>query len=506
MRALNKKQNSDIYPSYYKIQEAKLQLRPTGIAATETMAVVCLQELLNHTASRILPLQEDLFINLPNITNAKLIVSYGFDGSTGQSMYKQRFEASEPASFDQSLFVTTVIPLKLVDNFGTVLWINQTPQSVRFCRPLKMEFVKESKEHILKEKENLDTQIKNLMPFVGEILNERKVVVSYDLHMTLIDGKVLNILTGTKSCQLCPICGAGPKQFMKNIDTSSSIFKPKPGSLQYGMSPLHAWIRIFELLLKISYRMELKKWQVRDETGKSKMKERKLNIQNKLWKEMGLHADKPKQNGSGNTNDGNTARKAFSNTKLFASILEFDLATIERLHTILIAISCEFPINAIKFKQFCEETFRLYILKYPWYSMSPTLHKILIHGSQIISSSVMPIGCLGENASEARNKFYKQDRRSHARQNSRINNMLDVFHRSIDSSDPILSSISLKKRSAHLKKKVLPKDVIELLEAPNFEIEIKNEPENKESGSDSETDSECEGVINYSLELDAEDD
>lgn len=117
--------------------------------------------------------------------------------------------------------------------------------------------------------------------------------------MTLIDGKVLNILTGTKSCQLCPICGAGPKQFMKNIDTSSSIFKPKPGSLQYGMSPLHAWIRTFELLLKISYRMELKKWQVRDETGKSKMKERKLNIQNKLWKEMGLHADKPKQNGSG---------------------------------------------------------------------------------------------------------------------------------------------------------------------------------------------------------------
>lgn len=118
----------------------------------------------------------------------------------------------------------------------------------------------------------------------------------------------------------------------------------------------------------------------------------------------------------------------------------------------------------------------------------------------------MPIGYLRENASEARNKFYKQDRRSHARQNSRINNMLDVFHRSIDSSDPILSSISLKKRSAQLKKKVLPKDVIELLEAPNFEIEIKNEPENKESDSDSETDSECEGVINYSLELDAEDD
>lgn len=40
--------------------------------------------------------------------------------------------------------------------------INRSPQSIRFCRPLKIEFIKETRELILAEKENLDTQTRNL--------------------------------------------------------------------------------------------------------------------------------------------------------------------------------------------------------------------------------------------------------------------------------------------------------------------------------------------------------
>jgi len=129
---------------------------------------------------------------------------------------------------------------------------------VRFCRPVKIEFVKESKELILKEKENLDNQIKNMSSYVCKTSNEKEITVSCDLYMTLIDGKVLNILTGTKSCQLCPICGAGPKEFLATSEITNSMFRPKPCTLQYGISPLHVWIRIFEMFLKISYRMDLK--------------------------------------------------------------------------------------------------------------------------------------------------------------------------------------------------------------------------------------------------------
>ena len=76
--------------------------------------------------------------------------------------------------------------------------------------------------------------------------------------MTLLDGKVLNILTETKSCQLCPICGASLKDFMENAKLDSPKFKPRHETLKYGISPLHGWIRFFEFILKIAYRLKLK--------------------------------------------------------------------------------------------------------------------------------------------------------------------------------------------------------------------------------------------------------
>ncbi|XP_050742176.1 uncharacterized protein LOC127010860 [Drosophila biarmipes] len=162
IRALNKQQGCDIFPSYNQIAESKLKCRPLEIKICETRAEVSFQNLLDHTAHRILEMQQEVFDIWPDATECTLIVSYGFDGSTGHSTYKQRFQLNESVGLDDSLFVTTVIPLKLIDQHHRVIWINRTPQSVRFCRPLKIEFVKESTALILKEKKNLDVEIENL--------------------------------------------------------------------------------------------------------------------------------------------------------------------------------------------------------------------------------------------------------------------------------------------------------------------------------------------------------
>jgi len=154
----------------------------------------------------------------------------------------------------------------------------------------------------------------------------------------------------------------------------------------------------------------------------------------------------PKQNGSGNSNDGSTARRAFAKCEQLSSITGFNETLLNKLHVILVAISCNHYINSEKFRIFCEKTFDLYMHKYPWYPMSPTIHKVLVHGFQIKISTLVPLGGLGENASEARNKIYKIDRLSRARKNSRINTMTDLFHRAIDSSNPLLSSVCLKER------------------------------------------------------------
>lgn len=81
----------------------------------------------------------------------------------------------------------------------------------------------------------------------------------------------------------------------------------------YGISPLHAWIRFFEYCLHLSYRVDLKVWQIKGDKLKVAFHNRKKRIQAILWERLGLIVDRPKPGGSGTTNDGNTARRAFEN-------------------------------------------------------------------------------------------------------------------------------------------------------------------------------------------------
>ena len=141
---------------------------------------------------------------------------------------------------DNSLFATTVIPLRLVTNNNPILWNNQAPQSMRFCRPLKLEYTKETKEHVLNEKNEIDQQIEKLRDFEMELPYKKVLKINYKLNMTLIDGKILNILTDTKLSQACPICGATPQKFINIKEFRSKEFTPKPKTLQYGISPLNS--------------------------------------------------------------------------------------------------------------------------------------------------------------------------------------------------------------------------------------------------------------------------
>ena len=52
----------------------------------------------------------------------------------------------------------------------------------------------------------------------------------------------------------------------------------------------------------------------------------------------------------------------------------------------------------------------MFVSEYPWYNMSTTVHKLLIHvnSPQVIASALLPIGQLSEEAQEARNKAIKK--------------------------------------------------------------------------------------------------
>lgn len=114
-------------------------------------------------------------------------------------------------------------------------------------------------------------------------------------------------------------------------------------------------------------------------------------IQQLFWERLDLNIDKSKFGGSGNTNNGNMARRVFQNIDALADVTSVDINLLKKLKTILVTISCQFLINSEKFEAFCFETSKLYKEKYLWYPMPATLHKILVHRRQIIEHCVLPL-------------------------------------------------------------------------------------------------------------------
>lgn len=124
IRSMNKSHNSPIYPAYSHVLDAKKSCYPDDINITETSSAVKLQSLLNHTCARILHVQRDFIQKLSSDTSDKLnlIVKWGFDGSSGQREYKQKF--SDENSSDSNVLLTSLVPLQL-DGFDN---------EERYCR------------------------------------------------------------------------------------------------------------------------------------------------------------------------------------------------------------------------------------------------------------------------------------------------------------------------------------------------------------------------------------
>ena len=99
-----------------------------------------------------------------------------------------------------------------------------------------------------------------------------------------------------------------------------------------------------------------------------------------------------------------------------------------------------------EFENLCSKAHDLHYQLYPWARMSPTVHKLLIHSSDIIRQFPLPIAYYSEDASESWHKIYRQNLVSHARQISREARILDTFNRAVYVTDPVISLIYIKNR------------------------------------------------------------
>lgn len=71
--------------------------------------------------------------------------------------------------------------------------------------------------------------------------------------------------------------------------------------------------------------------------------------------------------------------------------------------------------------------------------MPVTVHKMLMHEAEIITSSIIPVGQMSEEASEAKNKEIRKTRLTHTMKSSRYRTNFDLIKYLLTCSDPYIA-------------------------------------------------------------------
>ena len=113
--------------------------------------------LIEHTASRLLEMNFDKIESVIDQEDASpykgtLQCKWGFDGASGQSICKQKYQTLTDENMnyitEETLFLTSIVPLSLILNEQNI-WTNQSPL---LRRPIQLQYVKETPDILRSEK------------------------------------------------------------------------------------------------------------------------------------------------------------------------------------------------------------------------------------------------------------------------------------------------------------------------------------------------------------------
>ena len=113
------------------------------------------------------------------------------------------------------------------------------------------------------------------------------VVAKARLFMTMIDQKVLNNIMDIPM-HSCGMCGAQPADFMQACNYDSQLFQPYPDALNFGISPLHAWINFTNHLMKLSCHQPFLSNRACGEVNKQLCRAKKEEIHRKMFERIGI--------------------------------------------------------------------------------------------------------------------------------------------------------------------------------------------------------------------------
>lgn len=204
LRETHRQKQCYMYLPYEQVLYEKKKCYPEGVDVSEFVAKISLQNIMDHTAKRlVLAHQATLDICLNNYSinvdeqrkpHLELISKYVIDGSGDQALYCIKYDQQVQSDISETSIVSSFICLirLILKDTSKILWQNPAPLSAYYCRPVKLSIRKETADNTRQEISELQAAIENLVPTATE-----KAEIQHKLLLTMVNGKVCQALTHT---------------------------------------------------------------------------------------------------------------------------------------------------------------------------------------------------------------------------------------------------------------------------------------------------------------------
>ena len=421
-----------------------------------------------------------LFEIIPPLTDSQypltINIADGLDGSGCHQIYNQYELNPTPNTKNYILFAFKLLSIQ--DSANGQIWTNNVPNSQFGVRPVLLTAQKECIDSVKFIMDKIINPEVKTIEQEGLYFTQGHVQVK--ITRSMLDGKMCGILSGAGGarCQLCTASIGDTKDIEmvrggfpinRHISDAKEIFAivdeddflSLRSSQRFGLtheplsdinimaaSPLHSYTCVFRWYMLLLYHLQ---------AGKSVWKPTSPPIETArkfcsefLHEKTGLRIDQPSSDG-GTSSTGNIARQCFMNKNDFnlyacslippefrekISVIQNNLSAILRIY------NCSHEIQTDKLESLSKETYELILTSFPWANITPSLHKLLAHCTELIRECNNGYGLkeYSEEALESCNKLIRRFREHLSRKNSFTSNIRDVFTRLLSQSDPVLSS------------------------------------------------------------------
>lgn len=370
-------------------------------------------------------------------------IKIGIDGARSGSNYSHHFEAQ--GITDEHFVLASFVILDIKCKSKTI-YQNDKPNSSSFTRPFFFAFAKESptltREVIGKAMQSLKFPGSFSIAVDGRVLSFNFGIKA---EITMIDGKTTNALVENNATLRCSICLLTARDFMGIIPGEFEHTNVKE-SLKLSMNTLHFQIKIFEFMLTIAERKFIfEKKSENDTIDKEELtkalKEFRQKYEEEFWKSSKAQINIVKP-GYGSSTTGPNTERAMINKETCAEILNLDEELVDSFDFLRKAFSSkskpiknEWMKNVKIINDLISKNFAVFG-KY-----SPTMHKIIVHGFDIIHSFEYGPGYYTEQSQEALNKIVRRVRLNNTRKTSHDDNLNDILSYLYCSTDPFIMNL-----------------------------------------------------------------